>query len=81
MKRIFFPGMIAFCGLLLSVTGFSQAEKKPITKSEEIIIRTDGNNNTKTIIEIDSNEVTVNGQPLIRLQRRCENHQEKTDNR
>ena len=56
--------MIAFCGLLLSITGFSQTEKKPITKSEEIIIRTDGNNTTKTIIEIDSNEVTVNGQPL-----------------
>jgi serine protease Do len=64
MKRIFFPGMIAFCGLLLSTTGFSQTEKKPITKSEEIIIRTDGDNTTKTIIEIDSNEVTVNGQPL-----------------
>lgn len=64
MKKIILSGVVAFGGLLFSATGFSQTEEKPITKSEEIIIRTDGNNNTKTIIEIDSNEVTVNGQPL-----------------
>ncbi|MEO5649921.1 MAG: PDZ domain-containing protein [Ginsengibacter sp.] len=64
MKKIFLSGMVALGGLLLSATGFSQTEEKPIQKSEEIIIRADGDNTTKTIVEIDTNNITVNGKPL-----------------
>ncbi len=51
-----------FCGLITN-SSFSQSEKKQIQKNEEIIIRPDGDNKEKTIIEIDSN-ITINGQPL-----------------
>lgn len=51
------------CALLCSV-GFAQTETPKSKKSEEIIIRKKDAFPGKTIIEIDSNEVTINGKPL-----------------
>jgi serine protease Do len=64
MKRIFLSAAISVGFLLITSSSFSQVEKKNIQKNEEIIIRKDGDNNGKTIIEIDSNIVTVNGKPM-----------------
>ncbi len=64
MKRVLLPGALAFCAALISISGFSQTEKKRAQKKEEIIIRKDNDSKEKTVIVIDSNKITVNGQPL-----------------
>ena len=59
MKKIFQSGIIAFCVTLATSVAFSQS-----TKNEEIVIRKNGDSKAKTIVVIDSNSITVNGQPL-----------------
>ncbi len=63
MKKIFLSAIITFCGVLLTNIGFSQTKNRP-QKNEEIIIRKNGDSIEKTIIEIDSDNITINGQPL-----------------
>ena len=62
-KNIFFAGIL-ITSLLLSTN--SQAQKPEIRtkKPKEIIIRKNGDKNTKTTIEIDGDSITVNGKPL-----------------
>jgi serine protease Do len=64
MKKIALSGALTFCFALITISGFSQAEKKPAQKNEEIIIRKNDDSKTKTIIVIDSNNITINGVPL-----------------
>ncbi len=66
MKKIIIPGFITVCITLSSVAGFAQKEKDKSEKkvSKEIIIRKDGDKDTKMKIEIDGDNVTVNGKPL-----------------
>ncbi|MDP4284815.1 MAG: PDZ domain-containing protein [Bacteroidota bacterium] len=66
MKRIFLSTAIFTGCFLFTNTGFSQTENNNDNsqKKEEIIIQKNGNEKGKTIIEIDSNSVTVNGKPL-----------------
>jgi len=63
MKRIFLSAILTFFAISFSSVGFSQA-KRNTTKNEEIIIRKNDDNKTKTTIVIDSNNITINGQPL-----------------
>ena len=63
MKANFLPAILTVCCATIALNGFSQ-QKPQIKKNEEIIIRKTPSDSGKTIIEIDSNVVTVNGQPL-----------------
>ena len=63
MKTNFLPAIFTVCCAMIALNGFSQ-QKPQIRKNEEIIIRKTPSDSGKTIIEIDSNVVTVNGQPL-----------------
>ncbi len=64
MKTIFLSAIFTIsCGLLGNYT-FAQNENSPLKKNEEIIIRKNDDNPSKTIIEIDSNNITINGKPL-----------------
>ena len=49
---------------MLALSGFSQQKQPRDSKSEQIVITTNPADTAKTIIEIDSNVVTINGQPL-----------------
>ncbi len=66
-KHIFFAGIL-ITAILLSVNCRAQKPEQKITtkdkKTEEIIIRKNGDKNTKMTIEIDGDNVTVNGKPL-----------------
>ncbi len=64
MKTIFLSAIITLCCGLLGNYTFAQKENSPLKKDEEIIIRKNDANPSKTIIEIDSNNVTINGKPL-----------------
>ncbi len=64
MKRIIIPGFITACIILSSVPLFAQKEKIDKKISKEIIIRKNGDSDTKMKIEIDGDMVTVNGKPL-----------------
>ena len=59
----YLPAIFTVCCAMIALNGFSQ-NKPQIRKNEEIIIRKTPSDSGKTIIEIDSNVVTVNGQPL-----------------
>lgn len=62
MKRIFLSAIPFASVLLLSSVGFSQTNRTE--NNEEIIIRKNDDSNTKTVIVIDSNDVTINGSPV-----------------
>jgi serine protease Do len=62
MKKIFLSGMITCSVLFIAGAAFSQT-KNQSQKREEIIIRKNGDE-SKTVVVIDSNEITINGQPL-----------------
>ena len=64
MKQLILPAFLAITGSCLLTTAFAQESKSPVNKSEEIIISTDGDKETKAIIKIDGEKITVNGQPL-----------------
>lgn len=64
MKKIIIPGFIIACISLASFQGFAQKGKTDKKVSKEIIIRKNGDKETKMKIEIDGDDVTVNGKPL-----------------
>ena len=64
MKAIFLQATFTICCTMMGLQGFSQEKPSRINKNEEIIIRKNPSDSGKTIIEIDSNVVTVNGKPL-----------------
>ena len=64
MKIFFLSASLFVCCGLLSNSGFAQKDQLTFNKNEEIIIRKNDAKVPKTIIEIDSNHITVNGQPL-----------------
>ncbi|MGN6603712.1 MAG: PDZ domain-containing protein [Ginsengibacter sp.] len=64
MKAKFLPAMFSVCCTMLAMNGFSQQNEPRMRKNEEIIIRKGPADTGKTIIEIDSSQVTVNGKPL-----------------
>lgn len=64
MKANFLPAVFTACFAMLAFNGFSQQMQQQFRKNDEIIIRKNANDSGKTIIEIDSNQVTVNGKPL-----------------
>ncbi len=64
MKKIIIPGFIVACISLVSMKGIAQTEKPDKKVSKEIIIRKNGDKDTKMKIEIDGDDVTVNGKPL-----------------
>lgn len=64
MKANFLPAIFTVCCAMIAFNGFSQQKQPRIRKNEEIIIRKAPSDSGKTIIEIDSNVVTVNGKPL-----------------
>lgn len=63
MKRIFLSLAVTCCATLVTNAGFAQS-KNGGQKNEEIIIRKNGNSDPKTVIVLDSDAVTINGQPL-----------------
>lgn len=64
MKTLFLSAAITACLGLFSNNGFAQKEKPQTQKKEEIIIRKDNNSPSKMIIEVDSNQITINGKPV-----------------
>ncbi|MEO6637095.1 MAG: PDZ domain-containing protein [Ginsengibacter sp.] len=64
MKKIIIPGFMLACISLISVKSFAQKEKTDKKVSKEIIIRKNADKDTKMKIEIDGDDVTVNGKPL-----------------
>ena len=62
-QHIFFTGIL-IAGIMLSNNSWSQNNESPKKKTEEIIIRKNGDKETKTTIEINGDSVTVNGKPL-----------------
>jgi serine protease Do len=63
MKANFLPAMLTLGCVMLAASGFAQNQPK-VEKHEEIVISRNPADSGKTIIEIDSNVVTINGQPL-----------------
>lgn len=64
MKTIYLSAIFTLCCGLLGNYAFAQNENSLLKKNEEIIIRKNDTNPSKTIIEIDSNNITINGKPL-----------------
>lgn len=64
MKKIILSGLITACIALSAIVVFAQKEKVEKKESREIIIRNNGDKDTKMKIEIDGDKVTVNGKPL-----------------
>lgn len=62
-KNIFFAGIL-MTGVLFSTNTFSQKNAPHEKKTEEIIIRKNGDKTTKMTVEINGDSVTVNGKPL-----------------
>lgn len=62
-KNIFFAGIL-MTGILFSTNSFSQKATPHGKKTEEIIIRKNGDKTTKMTVEINGDSVTVNGKPL-----------------
>ncbi|MEO8412064.1 MAG: PDZ domain-containing protein [Ginsengibacter sp.] len=62
-KNIFFTGIVIAC-IMLSTKSFAQQPAPKEKKTEEIIIRKNGDKDTKMTIEINGDSVTVNGKPL-----------------
>lgn len=64
MKRIFLPAfLIVSCGFI-ATNSFAQTKNDRSVKKEQIIIQKDKDSKAKTVIVIDSNVVTINGEPL-----------------
>jgi serine protease Do len=64
MKTIFLPALFTVCLGLFSNNDFAQKKQSRSDKNEEIIIRKNEDSPSKMTIVIDSNKITVNGQPL-----------------
>lgn len=64
MKTIILSAMFTVCCGLFAANSFAQKEQSQLKKNEEIIIRKNGDSPSKTTIEIDSNNITINGKPL-----------------
>lgn len=64
MKTIYLSAIFTLCCGLFGNYTFAQKENSTLKKNEEIIIRKNDANPSKTIIEIDSNNITINGKPL-----------------
>jgi serine protease Do len=64
MKTKFLPAIFTVCCTMIALNGFSQQNQPQIRKNEEIIIHKNSSDTGKTVIEIDSNVVTINGKPL-----------------
>ena len=64
MKKILITTVLSICAVTISNNGFSQTKPDANKKNEEIIIRKNDDSKTKTIIVIDSNNITINGTPL-----------------
>lgn len=63
MKTFFLSAVITVCLGLFSNHSFAQKENSQTQKKEEIIIKKDANSPSKMIIEVDSNQITINGKP------------------
>jgi len=63
MKRIFLSGIITGFAVLTAHIGLAQT-KNQVQKNEEIIIRKNNDSDSKMVVVIDSNLITINGQPL-----------------
>lgn len=64
MKTLFLTAAFTACLGLFSNNGFAQNEKRQTQKKEEIIIKKNDNSPSKMIIEVDSNQITINGKPV-----------------
>lgn len=64
MKANFFSAVFTVGCVMLTLSGFSQQKYQQNKSKEEIVISRNPSDSGKTIIEIDSNMVTINGQPL-----------------
>ncbi len=64
MKKLFISAIFTACCGLFTTDGFAQQEPSHLKNHEEIIIRKNSDSPSKITIVIDSNDVTINGQPL-----------------
>ena len=62
-KNILFTAVL-MAGIMLSNASWAQQTAPKEKKSEEIVIRKNGDKDKKMTIEIDGNDITVNGKPL-----------------
>ncbi len=64
MKKIFISAFLLGISTLLSFNSYSQKPENQKKKSEEIIIRSNGDKDKKMTIQVDGDNITVNGKPL-----------------
>ncbi|HET7116617.1 MAG TPA: PDZ domain-containing protein [Hanamia sp.] len=64
MKTVILSAIFTACCGLFATNGFAQKEQSQLKKNEEIIIRKNGDFPSKTTIQIDGNDITINGKPL-----------------
>jgi serine protease Do len=64
MKKYIFFAVFFVTAVLLSTNSQAQKPETRDKKTKEIIIRKNGDKNTKMTIEIDGDNITVNGKPL-----------------
>jgi serine protease Do len=64
MKAKFLPAIFTAGFMMFTLSGFSQQWQPQHRSNEEIVISRNPSDSGKTIIEIDSNTVTINGEPL-----------------
>jgi serine protease Do len=64
MKQRIFWGGLLMAGILISGSSFGQNGTPGEKNSEEIIIRKNGDSAKKMTVEINGNDVTINGKPI-----------------
>ncbi|MGH2649130.1 MAG: PDZ domain-containing protein, partial [Ginsengibacter sp.] len=64
MKKNILLGVILIAGITLSSQSQAQEKAPKEKKTEEIIIRKNGNKDNKMTIQVDGDSITVNGKPL-----------------
>jgi serine protease Do len=64
MKKNIFLMTILFAGSVSATTLFAQSPSPKEKKTEEIIIRKNGDKDNKMTIQVDGDSITVNGKPL-----------------
>ncbi len=65
MKKILLTLSFCFASFAITVSAQTEIEKKELKETQEIIIRKKGDKEKKIIVEINGDNVIINGKPLI----------------
>lgn len=65
MKKVLLTVSFCFASFAITVSAQTEIEKKELKETQEIIIRKKGDKEKKIIVEINGDNVIINGKPLI----------------